>query len=200
MSQNDTVDVKNVQHEDATRQNAGSRLARQMLGDAVIQRVEAARAHVREQFHARVAEANDRLGGIEKKAQDMVHTAQSTVQQTVAVAREKVLEERGEAVQKLEALVGQIGARVGLKADVQAWLKLPADVREDLLIALGVASQKQVATLHEEVAALRAEITAQFVAQTEVLARIVAENAPVHAAPAAAASKGRAKKATTAQA
>ena len=200
MSQKDTVDVKNVQHEDAMRQNPATRLARQMLGEAVVQRVEAARAHVREQFHTRVAEAQERMGGIEKKAQDMVHTAQSTMQQTVAVARDKVLEERGEAVQKLEALVGNIGARVGLKADVESWLRLPADVREDLLVALGVASQKQVASLHEDVAALRAEITAQFVAQTEVLARIVAEHAPAQAEAAPVAPKGRTKKATPAEA
>ena len=199
MSQTDTVDASTVRHEDAVRHGAAARLARQMLGETVVQRVEAARVAVREQFHARVAEAHERLGGMERKAQDIVHTAQSTVHETVAVARGKVQEERVEALSKLETLVGNASALMGLKAELESWLKLPAEVREDLLIGLGVASQKQVASVHEDVAALRAEITAQFVAQTEVLSRIVDAPAPV-AAAAAVAPRGRTKKVAPAQA
>jgi Ser-tRNA(Ala) deacylase AlaX len=176
MSKPDIVDVDAVRHESQTprHDNPAQRFARSLLGTAVLERAEAARVAVREQFQTRVTEAHTRLNVLEKRAQDMVSQVQTSVQATANAARDRVMEEKTEAVQKVEQLVAAV-AKVD-RSSLEAWLKQPAEVREDVLTAVGLASQKQVQTLHEEIAALRAEIAGQFEAQTEALGHIVGKS------------------------
>lgn len=148
----------------------GARILRQLLGSSTADKVEAARATVREQFQTRMGMATGRFVDLEKKVEEMVSTVQSTVQGAAHAAADKVREEGNEAVHKMEQVAAEISAKVGERPIIDHWLKLPDEVREDLLTASGVASQKQVAALQEEIAGLRAELLAQFEAQAEMLA------------------------------
>lgn len=172
MAKPEMVDVDAVRHDNSTYQKpqtAASRLVEKVLGMSVAEKVDAARQKVREQFQSRVAAAQGRwseqLSELEKKAQ-------SVVQQVQATAHE-VVEKKNDAVHKVEQVAHDVTAKIpsgnGMMAQVEHLLKMPTEAREDLLTNLGVASQKQVAQLHEEIAALAAEIKAHFHAQTEVL-------------------------------
>lgn len=193
-SQPDIVDVEAVKKA-AGPSEAAQRLARKLLGESAAQKIEAARQRVRDEFQDRVAQAQERLQTWERKAADLA----TTVQATAHAAADKVREEKSEAAQRIETLVGGIAGMVAEKGSFDAWLKLPEEAREDVLTAAGVATQKQVAALQEEVAALRAEITAQFVAQTEVLTSLLGQgDEPAPKAPRAkpaTAKKGRAAQA-----
>ena len=149
-----------------TKPGKGNQVLRSLLGKATADKVEAARAKVREQFQTQLAEAQQRLQGLEKRAHDLV----ASVQSSASAAVDKVREEKDDVVHRIEEAAHDLGAKVPDKLGVEQWLKMPAEAREDLLTALGVASQKQMVTLHEELAALRAELAGQLEAQTEILA------------------------------
>jgi chaperonin cofactor prefoldin len=172
MAKPEMVDVDAVRHDNSTypkSQDAASRLVEKVLGTSMADKVDAARQKVREQFQARVSQAQTRwteqLGELEKKAQ-------SVVQQVQATAHE-VVEKKNDAVQKVEQVAHDVTTKIpsggALMGQVEHLMKLPVEAREDMLTNLGVASQKQVAQLHEEIAALAAEIKAHFHVQTEVL-------------------------------
>jgi uncharacterized protein involved in exopolysaccharide biosynthesis len=172
MAKPEMVDVDAVRHENSTYHkphDAASRLVEKVLGTSMADKVDAAREKVREQFQARVSQAqarwNEQLGELEKKAQSVVHQVQATAHD--------VVEKKNDAVQKVEKVAHDVTTKIPsggeLMDQVEHLLKMPVEAREDMLTNLGVASQKQVAQLHEEIAALSAEIKAHFHAQTEVL-------------------------------
>lgn len=181
MAQPQTIDTDAVPHGDKTRETghrANTTTAR------LVEKVEAAREKVREQFQARVAQAqqrwNERIADLEKRAQSVVQQVQTTAQGVVERKNDAVHKVEGVvdgAVKTVEQVAHDVGAKMGpgspVVAQFEHLLKMPADVREDLLTNLGIASQKQIAQLHEEVAGLSAEITAQFVAQTEILSQLL---------------------------
>lgn len=152
----------------------GARILRQLLGSSTADKVEAARAKVREQFETRLGTATGRFVDLEKKVEEMMSTVQSTMQGAAHAAADKVREEGSEAVHKMEQVAAELSAKVADRPFLDHWLKLPEEVRDDMLTASGVASQKQVAALHEEVAGLREEIHAQFEAHADMLATMLA--------------------------
>ncbi len=191
MAQPQTIDTDAVRHDKNTDNGPRATTTTARL----VEKVEAARAKVREQFQSRVAQAqqrwNDQFAEFEKKAQAVVHQVQTTAQGVVERKNDAVHKVEGAvdeavktvegavegAVKTVEQVAHDVGAKMGpgspMVAQVEHILKMPADVREDLLTNLGVASQKQIAQLHEEIAGLSAEITAQFVAQTEILSQLL---------------------------
>ncbi|MSP90723.1 MAG: hypothetical protein EXR79_02775 [Myxococcales bacterium] len=195
------IDVDAVRHEspDQAAVKAAQRLVQRLLGEAAasrveaaVQRIDAARAQARTQFESQVHDARGRIDGLEKKAQDFVATVQTTVQSTVhgaaSAAKETVAKEKQDVEKRWEAVVGQLIGRIGDKRGVAGWLDLPDDVRRDLLTAVGVASAEQVAKLQEELAGLRAEMNAQFVALTELAGGLVEAKAKQGATAAVAAT------------
>lgn len=194
------IDVDAVRHEtpDQAAVKAAQRLVQRLLGEAAasrveaaVQRIDAARSQARTQFETQVQDARGRVDGLEKKAQDFVSSVQSTVQSTVhgaaSAAKETVAKEKQDVEKRWEAVVGQLIGRIGDRRGVAGWLDLPDDVRRDLLTAVGVASQEQVAKLQEEIVALRAEMNAHFVALTELAGGLVESKAKHVAAREAAA-------------
>lgn len=172
MAQPEMVDVDAVRHD-----GKAARFAEKLLGTSMVDKVEAARAKVQEQFQARVAQAQQRWNDLEKRAQTLVEQVQTSAQTAVDFVRDEkneVAQKVEQQVQKVEQKVEQVAHDVSQRlGPVEHLLKMPAETREDLLTNLGIASQKQVAQVHEEVAALSAEISAQFAAQTEALAQLL---------------------------
>lgn len=165
------VDTDAVRHEAAKSEHIG--WAEKLLGSQVMHKVEAARERVREQFNQRVTQAHERLGNLEKVAQHLRDEA-----------KQRAGKLREDALHKVEHTVEQVTHDVGSRlGPIEQLLKLPADVREDLLTGIGIASAKQVAQLHEEVAALSAGLSAQLAAQTEALSEMLGK--PAHAEVAA---------------
>jgi hypothetical protein len=156
------VDTDAVRH-DAAGKSETVGWAEKLLGSQVVHKVEAARAKARDQFNQRVAQAQDRLGNLEKLAQ---HLREEAVQRAGKL--------RDDARHRVEHTVEQVTHDVGAKlGPIEQLLKMPADMREDVLTNLGVASAKQVAHLHEEIAALSASLSAQMIAQTEALSHLI---------------------------
>lgn len=126
------------------------------------ERVEAARTKVENEFHDRVLRAHTRLADWQGLAVSLVEKAQ-----------DKARAEKDDVTQRVEALVAKLpGADLHKvspsavlhargAALLSAWLKLPADVRDDVLTVAGIATAKQTAAVLAEIVALRAEITAQ---------------------------------------
>ena len=199
----DVVDVDAVRHDDGAEAqpkiNKAAAFAEKFLhssalGGSVLTAVAEARASVRDQFQLRRKEAQERLQVIEKKAQELVDSVQTSVQTTAQGVAQRAREEKQEAVQKVEQVAHGVAGKFepGLQA-IESWLRLPADVREDALTSLGVASSKQIEHLHEELAALAVEMRGHFAAQTELLLQL----APP--APEGEPRKTRAKKTEAAQ-
>lgn len=199
MAEPEMVDVNAVRHEGKAG-NPAARFAEKLLGTSMVDKVEAARARVREEFQSRVAQAQQRWNELEKRAHTLVEQVQTSAQTAV----ERVREEKNEVAQKVEQQVQKVEQKVEQVAHdvsqrlgpVEHLLKLPAEAREDLLTNLGIASQKQVAQVHEEVAALSAEISAQFAAQTEALSQLLERHGGAESSATAAVpvNKPRAKK------
>ncbi len=128
------------------------------------ERVEAARAKVQHEFHDRALRAQARLTDWQGMALSLVEKAQ-----------DKARAEKDDVTQRVEALIaklptaelhGKLSPSVALHdrgaALMAAWLKLPADVRDDVLTVAGIATARQTAQVLEEVVALRAEIATHW--------------------------------------
>jgi len=149
----EVIDVENLTPNNAPQQKTpGVRLAEQWLGTELVQRVELARQRARDEFHARVADAHVRLNAVEKKASELVNSAITNLN----LAQDRVLHVPEDAVHKFETTLQN-----RLMPVVTQWLKLPDQLREDVLTAAGVASAKQLVAMHEELAALRTELAAR---------------------------------------
>ncbi len=130
----------------------------------VTERVETARAKVQNEFHDRALRAQARLADWRGVAVHLVEKAQ-----------DKARAEKDDVTQRVEALVAKLPTS-GLHVKVSpsavlherggvllaAWLKLPADVRDDVLTVAGVATARQTAQVLEEIVALRAEIATHW--------------------------------------
>ncbi len=128
----------------------------------MVERVDAARSKVQSEFHDHVLRAQAHLTDWQGKAATFVGKAQ-----------EKARAEKDEVTQRVEALIAKLPTDLQAKVSpsavlhargaalLAAWLKLPADVRDDVLTVAGVATAKQTAAVLEEIVALRAEITLQ---------------------------------------
>ncbi len=120
------------------------------------ERVEAARAKVQGEFHEQALRAQARLTDLQGKAVTLVEKAQ-----------DKARAEKDEVTQRVETLLAklptaELHAKISPSAVLHAWLKLPADVRDDVLTVAGVATARQTAQVLEEIVALRAEIATHW--------------------------------------
>lgn len=128
------------------------------------ERVEAARAKVRAEFHDQALRAQARLTEWQGVAVTLVEKAQ-----------DKARAEKDDVTHRVEALMAklptsELHAKVSPSAMLQdrgaallaAWLKLPADVRDDVLTVAGIATARQTAQVLEEIVALRAEIATHW--------------------------------------
>ena len=136
--------------------------------EAARAQVEAARERVQAEFHERALRAQARLIDWQGKAVTLVEKAQ-----------DKARAEKDDVTQRVEGLIAKLPtadlhAKVSpsallherTSALLAAWLKLPADVRDDVLTVAGVATAHQTAQVLEEIVALRAELASHW-SQTE---------------------------------
>jgi hypothetical protein len=140
------------------------------------ERVDAARAKVQAEFQDRALRAQARLTDWQGKAVTLVEKAQDKARHE----KEKVLAETDAVTQRVEDLFAKLPTELHAKvtpsallheraaALLTAWMKLPADVRDDVLTVAGVATARQSAQVMEEIVALRAEIAAHFAPGAEV--------------------------------
>lgn len=136
--------------------------------EQVAERVEAARAKVRDEFHDRVLRAQTRLIVWQDKATTVIEKAQDKAR----AEKEKAVEETLAVTQRVESLLAKAPSAVLHQrgaALLMAWLKLPADVRDDVLTVAGVATARQTAQVLEEIAALRAELAAHGPTETKTV-------------------------------
>ncbi len=120
------------------------------------ERVDAARTKVRSEFHERAQRAQAHLVDWQGMAVTLVEKAQ-----------DKARAEKDDVTQRVEALLAKLPtadlhAKVSPSTVLHAWLKLPADVRDDVLTVAGVATARQTAQVLEEIAALRAELATHW--------------------------------------
>ena len=147
------------------------------------ERVDAARAKVQTEFHDRALRAQARLTDWQGKAVWLVEKAQdkARVEKDKVVAETDDLARKSHAVtQRVEDLLAKLPTELHAKvtpsallheraaALLTAWTKLPADVRDDVLTVVGVATARQTAQVLEEIVALRAEMAAHFAPVAEV--------------------------------
>ena len=135
----------------------------------IAERVTAARQNVRTEFHDQALRAQARLTDLQGVAVDLYEKAQ-----------DKARAEKDDVTHRVESWLAKLPShpwtaklaagrlspgqivQERAAASLAAWLKLPADVREDVLTVAGIATARQSAAVLEELAALRAELTSHF--------------------------------------
>ncbi|GEM_PF-3316616 len=176
---------------------------------AFLRQFETARDKLKDQLET----SQKNLDDLQKRARDLVDNVQDRVEKV----GDRVREEGKEAGEKLDGMRRDIGENLGeklsipeklnlgeklkigdkwpLRIDLESWLKLPVEAREEVLAALGIASEAQVSKLQRSVDMLREETTVLVEAQTSVLREIIVENAKAPARKATT-RKAAAKKTT----
>jgi len=152
------ADDENAETEGRTDPNWAERAP---LTAAFIRQFDAARNSLTE----RLSESKGSLDELQKKAKDLVEQVQSRV--------DKVREEGKEATEKLDEMRSNLGGKLPLKIDLESWLKLPEQARQEVLLALGIASDKKIEALNANIEKLREEMTVLTEAQTAVLKEVI---------------------------
>lgn len=166
----DVVDVEAVETTAGNdAQEQGDWAERAPLTTAFLRKFDAARNAITDQLEAGQKNIDD----LQKKAVDLV----SQVQQRAGKVGEKVTEQGKEATTKLDELRKGLGDKFPLRIDLESWLNLPVEARQEVLTVLGIASDKQVKELQLSVDKLREETIVLVEAQTAVLKEIIENNA-----------------------
>lgn len=155
------------------------------LTAAFLRQFDAARNKLTAQLEAGQKNIDD----LQKRALDVVEQ----VQTRAGKVGEKVREEGKEATTKLDGLRKNLGGKLPLKIDLESWLNLPLEAREEVLAVLGIASDKRVAALQASIDTLRDESIVLVEAQTAVLKEIIEQTAKAASRDAAARKPAAAK-------
>ncbi len=181
-NQNDVIDVEvkdNNETQDNGQNKDGDWTSRAPWTAAVTKQIDAARGLIQDQLKT----GSGHIGDLEKKAKDLVVTLQTRVDKV----GDRVREEGKDAVGKIEGFRERFG-KWPVKMDMESWINLPAEAREEVLSALGIASDRQVADLKIAIEAMNAGLKAALEAQTKTLTKKLATQ------PKAAPRKPRARK------
>ena len=166
---NDVIDVQATEEQTSEQQgDTGDWAERAPLTSAFLRKFDAARNALTEQLEA----GQKNIDELQKKAIDLV----GQVQQRAGKVGEKVTEQGKEASTRLEALRKNLGGKFPLRIDLESWLNLPLEAREEVLNALGIASDRQVRQLHDTIEKMREETIVLVEAQTAVLKEIIEAN------------------------
>lgn len=171
--------------------NEGNWAERAPLTTAFLRKFDAARSALNGQLEA----GQKNIDELQRKAADLV----SQVQERAGKVAEKVSEEGKEAGGKLEGLRKELGNKLPLRIDLESWLNLPLEARQDVLKVLGIASDKQVSELQASVDKLREETIVLVEAQTAVLKEIIEHQHKPATVPAPTPRKTTARKTTKAK-
>ena len=127
---------------------------------AVAKQLDSARALIQEQLKTGPVQ----FGEVEKKAKDLVEALQSGVDKV----GDRVREEGKGAVGRFEAFRERFG-KWPVNIDLESWINLPVEAREEVLSALGIASDRQVGELKVAIDTLGADLKAAIEAQTDAI-------------------------------
>lgn len=139
----------------------------------------------RTKLTSRIDQGQKGIDELQKKARDLVGQVQAKVDQV----GDKVTEEAKGATDKLDDLRTSLGSKWPLRIDLDSWLKMPEQAREEVLHALGIASDKKISRVNANIDKLREELTVLTEAQTSVLKELITGKASWVVAPAAAPTK-----------
>ena len=176
----DVIEATVVANDQTETTETGDWAERAPFTAAFLRQFDNARTKINEQLEAGQKNIDD----LQKKAIDLVSQVQERAGKVSEKVGEKVRTEGKEATTKLEGLRKGLGDRLPLKVDLESWLNLPLEARQDVLSALGLASDKQVKELQETVNKLCEETVVLVEAQTAVLKGIIETNAKSAKAPA----------------
>lgn len=132
-----------------------------------------------------VLKLQNKMVFLQDKAVTLVEKAQDTAlkaQDRARAEKDDLLAMKDEATQKVESLLTNVEDKLAKlpvldlenknaaaamlhersATVLAAWLKLPSEVRTDVLTVAGVATAAQVSAVHEEIVALRAEMHAHL--------------------------------------
>ena len=107
---------------------------------------------------------------------------------------DRVREEGKGAVGRIEAFRERFG-KWPLNIDLESWIALPVEAREEVLSALGIASDRQVSELKTSIETLSADLKAAIDAQTAVIKAELKKKAPAAARKPKASKKAAVAKA-----